>query len=299
MEDHRIDTALAILCILLAIALPALIHGPSGTESGCVLNIDLFMHESGETLTMSLEEYVAHITAAITDADTPAEALSAVATAMRTGALLKTEGACGNIYCDDPMHCFAYSPFFSDSCAEAVKATAGTVLIFNGSLLPAAVHKSSYLLTESAADVTGTEISCLTSVITPESAEPLVIRYDLEKLKLILDVNFGIHLSFGDDITMLSNAAGRVREVRIGDVSIPPSEFADALDLPSLCFTAERADNIYTFTVFGDGSGLGLSIEGASVLAGNGAAYNDILSHYYRGCELKNIADLPELFSSN
>ena len=297
MKDHRIDFAFALLCMLLAIALPALILGRRRDGGDTEQNINLFIHESGETLTLSLEEYVAHITAAVTEDNTPREALSAVAVSLRTGALLKGNGSCGHRYCDDPEHCFAYSPYFSDNCAEAVKATAGKVLIFNGSLLPAAIHKSSYLVTGSAADTVGTDIPCLTSVITPETVEPVEFRFDLEKLKLILDVNFGVRLSFGDDIITVPNASGRVGEIRVGDSSIPPSAFARALALPSLCFTSERTDNIYIFTVRGEGSGLGLSIDGASVLAQNGSSYTDILAHYYRGCEIQSILDIPGLCS--
>ena len=55
--------------------------------------------------------------------------------------------------------------------------------------------------------------------------------------------------------------------------------------LDSHAFTVkyDKKSDSFTFTVKGKGNGVGLSIEGAKLMAQNGADYKKILTSYYTG----------------
>jgi|GEM_PF-941472 len=287
MKKYRLDPAVTVISLLIAIAIPALVLKMSGDAAPSYQNIEVYLHESGETVTMSLEEYTARLVAVYEDIYLPDDALCSLAVALRTSALLCGEGECGHSHCDDSSHSLALANGYSESTASAVSKTAGQVLVCGGSLVPAALHRSSYLVTESAYNLTGIEIPCLVSVTSPEIIEPEYIEVSGERARMTLNVHFGVDFSaWRDEITVTRDNAGRAVKVTFCGETVGGEAFAGAFGLRSECFTVEKSDAGMVITVYGDGNGLGMSVEGARKLALDGLGYEEILVHYYPGSEV-------------
>lgn len=80
--------------------------------------------------------------------------------------------------------------------------------------------------------------------------------------------------------------SGMVKSVQVGGVVVKGTELRTALGLRSACFECEAGEDSLKFTVRGWGHGVGMSQAGAVFLAKRGAAYDEILGHYYPGTEL-------------
>lgn len=287
MKKMRIEGLLALLCVLIATALPAIIlKGQKGELS--YDRLEMYFHEKDKSAIISLEEYTAHVTQGVCgDTELPSDALEALSVAMRTQALLKRGTSCDHDYCDDPGHSLPYAAVCEEKVTEAVKNTSGLVLSSGGALVPAFVHYSSYLVTESSFNLTGREISCLVSVSSPEVVEPTEKFVSFEEAKIIFDVKLGIKdYDISNEIIPVLNSTGRAKEVRAGENIVSGIDFAAAFELESACFKCERGEEGYTFTVYGRGNGLGMSICGAAAMAEDGMRYFAILIHYYPESEI-------------
>lgn len=80
----------------------------------------------------------------------------------------------------------------------------------------------------------------------------------------------------------------RVKSLNVSDKKLTGSELQKLLGLRSACFDISFKDGIYTFDVYGYGHNVGMSQTGASYMAAQGSGYKEILSHYYKGCEIKS-----------
>jgi len=57
-------------------------------------------------------------------------------------------------------------------------------------------------------------------------------------------------------------------------------------NLKSAAFTVDYSNNAFIFTTYGFGHGVGMSQNGANILAKQGLSYVDILKFYYTGVEV-------------
>ena len=80
--------------------------------------------------------------------------------------------------------------------------------------------------------------------------------------------------------------SGAVLSVVIGDKTVSGQKIRELFDLRSASFTYEISDEKIKFTVRGYGHGVGLSQYGADFMARQGADYEEILKHYYKGVEI-------------
>lgn len=88
-------------------------------------------------------------------------------------------------------------------------------------------------------------------------------------------------------------SSDRVKTAEIFGVKIPGDEIRKILKLPSNYFSVEYENDKTIFKCKGYGHGVGMSQNGANVLASKqGKTYKDIIKHYYTGVEIKNINDL-------
>lgn len=293
MRNIRPEPWIALAALLIAVALPALFIKMRGDSKPSYQDVEVYSHGSGENLTMSLEEYTARLIGGYTEYSLSDETLRALACALRTSALLCGESRCGHIRCDDGSHGLLYSETCGEREAQAVRDTAGLVITCGGALVPAAVHISSYLVTESAFNLSGTDISCLVSVSSPEIIVPETVIIEGDKMEMTVGVNYGVDfVSRRDSLTTLTDNAGRVEQVRFAGYTADGRSFSRALGLASDCWTVEYTGGRFVINVYGEGDGLGMSVMGAEHLSERGAGYPDILSHYYTGCEIVRVNDL-------
>lgn len=278
-----------------------------GTGTTIAVQVD------GQTRQMELEDYVAGVVAAEISPDFPAEALKAQAVAARTYAAYKQsvgrsdEHADADV-CDDYRHCAAYidlaaeasgrwgseADTYENAILDAVEATRGQVLFYEGQPIIAVFSAASGEKTESSADVWGSEVPYLTSVDSPGGeACP---KYKGEVTMTLQQFRDTIAQALPSaDLTgapetwfkaSVRSAAGGIKTVKLGGVQVTGVDLRETLGLNSTNFTVSFTDDSIVFQTTGYGHGVGLSQYGAKYLAEQGQSYEQILTHYYTGATL-------------
>ena len=238
------------------------------------------------------------------------EALKAQAVAARSYALYRiAHGSAeepehhGAQLCTDSAHCKAFvtrealavkwgeeaAEDIYTKVSEAVGATTGEIITYDGEAALAVFHSSSDGVTESAAAVWGGAVPYLVSVDTPETTDPDITAFTQEQIAGAF-ASDGVTYE-GAALPELSyDDAGRVAEVDFGGVAVAGTRVRVALGLRSTDFSLVILDGEYIFTVRGYGHGVGMSQYGAAALAAEGADYTEILAHYYPGTVLTPMA---------
>ena len=149
--------------------------------------------------------------------------------------------------------------------------------------------------TESAADVWGEDIPYLQSVVSPggtqyagyESEVTLTADAFREKVAQTLpkaDVSGTPDRWFASSVR---SAAGGVKTVKLGGVTVEGTAVRALFGLQSTNFTITTTEDSITFHTIGYGHGVGLSQYGAKYMAEQGYDYTEILAHYYPHTELR------------
>jgi len=267
---------------------------------------ELYVCSTGEIRKLELEEYVCCVLLAEVPYSFEYEALKAMAVAVRTYCLRRIEGE--NDYtkhfsadlCDDYTHCLGYISLdeargrwgedadeYYNAVKKAVDSTAGEVLYYDGELIDAVFHSSSYKNTESAKNIWGYDVPYLESVTTPENAEISKKIYSKDELIVMLE-NAGIRVDREvkpEEMieSVEKNKTGRVENVIICGKSITGRRIREIFGTKSTCFDPVFDGEKFVFTSRGSGHGVGLSQFGCEQMAKDGADYQEILSHYYTG----------------
>lgn len=289
--SFRLPAAALLLAILLALFC---LHNPARAEP-----LELIT-DSGEILTLSLEEYLPGAVAAEMPALFPEEALRAQAVAIRSyvlsaGARHENADLCTHSGCclgwldSDALQALwgadydAYRQCIDQACRD----TQGQYLAYNGQPAQTVFHASSRGQTESSSALWNA-VPYLVSVPSPESAETVPnleteLRLSAAELAALLGTD-------STAVTGLSSTdSGRVAFVTIGGQSFTGEELRSRLGLRSTSFTLEQENGQVIFHVSGYGHGVGMSQYGAKLYAGMGLNYREILSHYYPGTTLRTL----------
>ena len=80
---------------------------------------------------------------------------------------------------------------------------------------------------------------------------------------------------------MLTDQEGYVQMAQWGDTYVNGDYVRESLSLPSSCFSVSRQNGQWIFTCRGVGHGLGMSLYGSDILAGQGKTYREILQYYF------------------
>lgn len=275
-------------------------------ESDLPASLTVFLHESGQTVTMSLESYLVGVVAAEMPYTFHPEALKAQAVAARTYCLYQTlhglTHESGADVCSDYSHCAAYTSeatlteHYGTATASrilktvkaAVEATAGEILLYDGQPILAVFHSRSYQRTEASENVWSSALPYLTSVTTPEADSISTVSVSQEQLERLFTAS-SLEISESLDPSRLlseTTASGRVAYLFYGGKGIKATQFRTMVGLRSCSFTYEKTDDGWLFTVHGFGHGVGMSQYGANEMAKNRVGYEEILTHYYTGVTL-------------
>lgn len=264
-----------------------------------------------EVTETTMAEYLPFVLAAEMPADFGEEALKAQAVAARTYILYcKEHGKAAHPdadVCCDSSCCLAYKDEMELRAAwgadydsnmavieQAVEATDGQILEYDGEPILAAFHSSSAGKTEDGTELWG-DIPYLTSVASPESADDVpnfvtTVEVSADEFRETLLAAFP-DLTFSDDASGWASDAeldesGRVRSLTVCSQQISGSDMRSLFSLRSTAFGLSYDNGVFVFTVTGYGHGLGMSQYGANVMALKGFTYKEILKHYYSGAEL-------------
>ena len=205
--------------------------------------------------------------------------------------------------CVNPACCQAYSPEEHylqqggstenvQKIKQAVYATAGQVLTYDGELIEATYFSCSGGSTEDASAVWGTEFPYLQAVESPGEEEAAYYRdtavFTPEQLEEKLDVTLS-----GSPATWISAVSytdgGGVDSIAIGGMYFSGTEVRQMLNLRSTAFSIEAKRDSITIATRGFGHRVGMSQYGAEAMAVGGSDYAQILAHYYQGTQLTTV----------
>lgn len=248
---------------------------------------------------MPLEEYLVGVVLSEMPMSFELEALKAQAVAARTFAMRQMEGGkhtdfdlCGNATC-----CQAWtSPEameqklgneYLEKAKQAVNATKGQVMTYEGKLIDAVYFSCSGGQTEDAVAVWGGQVPYLRSVKSPgeETASKYrsVVNVPMAQFRAALPeaTLTGNPSSWFGGITRTNG--GGVSEMVIGGQPYTGTDLRSRFHLNSTMFEIAIGSDEITFEVQGYGHRVGMSQYGANAMAKDGKKYREILAHYYTG----------------
>ncbi len=276
-------------------------------QNNADVNPSISVWLDGTLTDMPLEEYLIGVVAGEMPASYEPEALKAQAVAARTYTLYKyNHGGCsaheGADICTDSGHCQAYvtdaemTKNWGDSKAanlakitEAVNATIGQEIYYDGEEIQVFYHASSGGRTEDSEHVYSKALPYLRSV--ESDGEEDSRNYYGEVTVSISDFKkkmqkFSSGLKF-DGVPLVGATvrfdSGRVESIEIGSQTFTGREVREVFSLNSANFTIDQSADSVTFHTVGFGHGVGMSQTGANAMAKKGADYMEILTHYFSG----------------
>ena len=180
---------------------------------------------------------------------------------------------------------------------ELVARTADVLVRYEGEAASTTYYAQSAGSTADAADVWGTAVPYLVSVDSSQDRQAegwqQTVTFTYQQMYDVLATRFvGLDLSgdptewFGE---MQTTPQGYVTRVKVGGAWLQASDLRTWLGLRSTCMEIAAGEGVFAITTKGYGHGVGMSQYGASVMAQNGAGYEQILAHYYPGTELAGV----------
>ena len=270
--------------------------------------------------TIDLEDYLCSVISSEMNANSPIELLKAHAVISRSWAIraMQKPNHEGFDVCADD-HCQRYEGLrrMSERAVEAVRATAGQVLLYNDEICDCRYYKCCG---------GNTEIwrTCWEDIDVPyiqsvqcdycKSPSPKILRlvlndydqetkdfrdwkvtYKDEELNEIIRTKSGI--DFGEIIDLIPlhrGASGRIDQLRIvgtKHTEVIGKELQIRYWLSRYClysswFEVAHENGVWTLSGHGWGHGAGLCQIGAAVMASEGKTYEEILTYYYPGTRL-------------
>lgn len=281
--------------------------------------VRLLVHSTGEVLELPLEEYVCGVVAAEMPASFEPEALKAQAVIARTYVVKRMRvfggSGCeehpGADICDNPEHAQAWLSQDSlrkawgplqfkalwDRVQQAVGATEGLILTYQGKVIDPPYHSTCAGGTENPAEVWGAQYPYLKSVRCDYCASSPY--YQPQKLTLKLS-DFVSKIGAPRSVAATASAgrplfssiltsSGRVKELVAGSFRVAGTEVRKLLGLRSTRFSLTVSGDQVSLEVRGNGHGVGLCQWGANGLAQKGLSYPEIIAYYYEGIEIRHM----------
>ena len=276
-------------------------HSGSGVSEEKMISVT---RSDGTVDTLTLEDYLIGVLSAEVSPQFYEEALKAQAIAARTYTESKLQE--GQPLCDDYRCCQAYydesqrrerwNERFDENEArlrEAVTATSGMVLCYDGQLAKTFFHSTCGGMTASAEEVWGTPYPYLVSVDCSWDTD--APRYqetvELSVAEANACLNDGVVYCSASPsevpVVKSQTASGRAEEVSYGGTQWKGTDFRQKLGLNSTNFSFEINDGVLSISTIGYGHGVGLCQHGANGMAKEGYTFEEILTHYYPGCYLE------------
>lgn len=279
--------------------------------------INVYNADTNKIEEMNIEEYLYGVLSSEMPSTFDEEALKAQAIAARTYVIYKmenniTSGHKNAAVCTNSAHCQAYTSYDnlkknkgedwikSDyiKIKKAVDETKGQIIIYNDKAILPLYFSTSSGKTENSEDVFSTQYPYLVSVESPyeDESPKYVTIYSINKNKFIeylKNIYPNINLSLDkieNQIKILNRTEGGcVKTIQIGNVKLGGTDIRKILNLNSANFSIKYNNNQMEFTVKGYGHGVGMSQWGAEGMAKEGNKYYDILFHYFKNTDIKDM----------
>ena len=281
--------------------------------------IKLIHSDSGTVEELSLDEYLYGVVSAEMPASYETEALKAQAIVARTYTIYqikhnsqKHENA---DICDNYACCQAWiskEERFTkwkqeeaeqnwNKIVDCVNSTTNKIVTYNGKPINAFFHSNSGGITESSVNVWGgIDYPYLKAVETAgedgytQFSSQVQLKKD-ELLKKLKETYSDCEIDFSkeDCVKIIDyTTSGRVKTIKFGNKEIAGTEARKILGLKSTNFIVEIGENEITFSVKGNGHGVGMSQTGADSMAKSGANCEEIIKHFYTNVEITELKSL-------
>ncbi len=256
---------------------------PAGNKEFGTLTQTIQVDIDGRPVSIQLEAYLIGALARNTDTAYRDETLKAVAVILRSNAVcaIMEERAVAreSFYTDAELRILWGAEYENNiqRYQDAVKATEGIVIFYDGEIVAAPFHRLSAGETRDS-EILAQYLPYVQSVSSAEDmyADGYYVTMEIAKETL------------GEDFAILArDRFGYALVVKVKGVEQTGEEFRKKYGLPSACFECEIKEDNYVLYVRGKGHGFGLSIYGADALAGKGRSFAEILQYYYPGIEIR------------
>ena len=167
---------------------------------------------------------------------------------------------------------------------NAVKDTGNEVIYKNDSIMKTFYFAMSNGYTENSVEVFGT--NDIESV--PSLLEVNLNNYEVSKAYKLSDILSKLGVSSLDGFDIKRNDTNHVREMCVKDKCFKGVEVRKLLNLRSTDFEIKINGDDVSITTKGYGHGVGMSQNGANLLAKDGYSYKEILKYYYKDIIIKD-----------
>ena len=254
--------------------------------------------DKSDAFSMDLEEYVIGVVAGEMPASFDMEALKAQAVAARTFAMYKMDSVDQYVLSttiNDQVYLTVEEmkdkwgndfEHYYNRMKEAVRATEGEVLTYEGDIASTYYFAISNGYTDDALTVFGEDKDYLLSVESSWDKNYSSYRstYNLSKDTFCSKLGISCDRIVIGDVVRADNHY--VREIVINGTTFTGTQVFQKLNLKSTDFTITvNGDNVSIVTL-GFGHGVGMSQYGAQGMATSGYTYEEVLAHYYQDTEL-------------
>lgn len=249
--------------------------------------------QDGSELCLDMEEYLIGVLASEMSPTFAIEALKAQSVAARTYVVQRgyevDDTTNTQVYHDDEQLRSIWKEDYATyhkRIQEAVMATDGEILTYEGKAISALFYSSSCGKSAPAAEYWGNEVPYLQSVDSHWDKD----ADGYEQTVVFTAEELAQKLGFTNPVSKITDrqayASGYVKSITIDTLTFTGRQVREKLELRSSCFTIEPHADGYHITTKGYGHGVGMSQHGAQGMAEEGSGYQEILAHYYPGAKL-------------
>ena len=279
--------------------------------------ISVYDVDNKTVVNMKMEEYLYGVLSSEMPSTFDLEALKAQAVAARTYVIYKkqnniTSGHKNAVVCTNSAHCQAYTSYENlkkikgekwidkdyKLIKKAVDETKGQIVVYNNKPILPLYFSTSSGKTENSKDVFSTSYPYLVSVDSPydTSSPKYETTFTIDKnnfIKIFKESYSKANIksdTLNEQIKIINRTeGGGVRTLQVGNIKLSGVKLRQIFNLNSANFTIKHSNDKVIFTVKGYGHGVGMSQWGAQGMAKSGYKYYDILSHYYKNTNIKDL----------
>lgn len=267
------------------------------------------LREDGSTVSIDLKQYLTGVLLKEIPVEFEPQAKMAQAVVARTYALRTVSKGSKHppgAVCTKPSCCQGYISVEEHLerggsleavvlAAQAVDATRGQVLTYDGKLIDATYFSCSGGRTEDALAVWGSDVPYLQSVESPGEEHAAhftdTVSYTSKAFQDALGTQLeGTANSWFGPVTYTSG--GGVETMYIGGKIYSGTSLRTLLGLRSTAFTVTATADSVVITTQGFGHRVGMSQYGADAMAAQGSSWQEILLHYYSGAVIDKMEEL-------
>lgn len=269
------------------------------------ITVRVHRHETDTIDTVYLEDYITGVLAGELPISFSVEAFKAQSVAARSYVLKKMQYNKDNaydvvdttmdqVYLDKSYLKKAWGKNYVErinKIKQAVIATAGEYMEYNGTVIDAFFFSTSVGFTENSEDVFSSKVPYLRSVKSQWDSEVSPVFKGNYSFSLT-DFYNKLQIPFDQTLTLKvleTTSTGRVKKIQINGHTFTGNEVYQALGIRSNYFTIEQVFDMVYIETKGYGHGVGMSQYGAEGMAQSGFSYEEILKYYYQGVDFKKI----------